>query len=213
MIKAISLIVLLSFSTATCSFTDYFIEVSSGAVLFQDDFSDPNSGWQNVSQPNSGIMEYFDGYYRIEVNGEYQLLSTGPGLNFSDVRIEADTIKVIGDRDDMYGLVCRAVDRNNFYFFVISSDGYYGVGKMINGIQQLIEMPGMMPSEEIFQDKAINHLRADCLAEQLSFFVNGKKLVSVSDSDLTNGDVGFINGTLQSFQNVVLFDNFSVQQP
>jgi hypothetical protein len=216
MIKAIPLIGIFTLSALACqalSFTDQFFEVPSGAVLYQDDFSDPDSGWENLSDENLGILEYFDGYYRIEVSGRRKLLYTGPGMNFNDVHLEADTIKVIGSKDDMYGLVCRAEDENNFYFFIISSDGYFGIGKMVNGEQVLIDMPGMLPSEVISQGKAINHLRADCISDRLDFYVNGKKLKSVKDSDFINGDVGLINGNLRAAKNVVLFDNFSVLNP
>ena len=194
-------------------FSSSLFKISSGAVMFQDDFSNPSSGWVNLIDEDYGILDYFDGYYRVEVQGDHQMLWTGPGMNFSDVRLEADAIKVIGSPDDIFGVICRGTDQNNFYFFVISSDGYYGIGKMINGVQTLIDIPGLLPSEIITQGKAINHLRADCVADQLDFYVNGGKLASVNDIDLTNGDVGVIAGNLESPQTVVLFDNFSVLNP
>ena len=194
------------------SLSSLFFEISSGEVIFQDDFSNPNSGWVNLTN-DSGTLDYFDGYYRVEVQGDHQMLWTGPGMNFSDVRLEADSIKVIGSPDDIYGVVCRGADQDNFYFFVISSDGYYGIGKMINGIQSLIDLPGMLPSEVISQDKAKNHLRADCVADRLDFYVNGHRLASAKDSKLTKGDVGVIAGNLENTRTVVLFDNFSVISP
>ena len=194
------------------SLSSLFFEISSGEVIFQDDFSNPNSGWVNLTN-DSGTLDYFDGYYRVEVQGDHQMLWTGPGMNFSDVRLEADSIKVIGSPDDIYGVVCRGADQDNFYFFVISSDGYYGVGKLINGIQSLIDLPGMLPSEVISQDKAKNHLRADCVADRLDFYVNGHRLASAKDSELTKGDVGVIAGNLENTRTVVLFDNFSVISP
>jgi hypothetical protein len=208
---AAAFILILSACQAS-SLSSLFFEISSGEVIFQDDFSNPNSGWVNLTN-DSGTLDYFDGYYRVEVQGDHQMLWTGPGMNFSDVRLEADSIKVIGSPDDIYGVVCRGADQDNFYFFVISSDGYYGVGKMINGIQSLIDLPGMLPSEVISQDKAKNHLRADCVADRLDFYVNGQRLASVKDSELTKGDVGVIAGNLENTQTVVLFDNFSVLSP
>ena len=208
---AAAFILILSACQAS-SLSSLFFEISSGEVIFQDDFSNPNSGWVNLTN-DSGTLDYFDGYYRVEVQGDHQMLWTGPGMNFSDVRLEADSIKVIGSPDDIYGVVCRGADQDNFYFFVISSDGYYGVGKMINGIQSLIDLPGMLPSEVISQDKAKNHLRADCVADRLDFYVNGQRLASVKDSELTKGDIGLIAGNLENAQTVVLFDNFSVLSP
>jgi hypothetical protein len=216
MLRAIILATTMMVFLVACqlpSLTSYFFEVSSGSVLFQDDFSDTSSGWGNLSHENFGILDYFDGYFRIQVEGDRHMLWTGPGLDFSDIRLEADSIKVIGSPDDIFGLVCRAADQENFYFFAISSDGYYGIGKMINGEQELISMSGMLPNEVISQGKAVNHLRADCTEDHLVFFVNGQMLASVNDLEFTTGDVGLFAGTLEASENVVLFDNFSVLNP
>ena len=181
--------------------------------MFQDDYTDPSSGWENLTNNEFGTLDYFDGYYRIQVLGQQQMLWAGPGLNFTDVRLEADMIKVIGSMDDIFGLVCRAMDQDNYYFFVISSDGYYGIGKMIDGVQSMIDSEGMLPSEDISQGKTKNHLRADCVENHLEFSVNGTLLASVIDHDLTHGDVGLLAGNFNTSENVVLFDNFSVINP
>jgi hypothetical protein len=207
-------VIILSLSACqVSSLTSRLFEVPPGEVIYQDDFSNSSSGWVSLIDERYGILDYFNGYYRIEVDGDHQMLWTGPGMNFSDVHLEADTIKVIGAPDDIFGLICRGTDQYNFYFFVISSDGYYGIGKMVDGVQTLIDNPGMLPSEIIAQGKAKNHLRADCVADRLDFYVNGSKLASVTDGDLTDGDVGVIAGNLESDQTDVLFDNFSVIHP
>jgi hypothetical protein len=216
MLKIIFLITTVIIIQSACqlpSLAASFYETPSGAVLFQDDFSDPASGWEIYNHPENGTVDYFDSFLRIHVLGEYQMLSTGTGLNFSDVQIEADMIKVVGSSDDMFGLVCRAQDTENYYFFVISSDGYYGIGKVIAGVQSMLGSQGMLPSEIISQGKTINHLRADCIAENLVLTVNGQELTTEVDYDLENGDIGILAGTMQDAENVVLFDNFSAIKP
>ncbi len=209
---SVSVIIILS-ACQLPSLAANFFETPSGAVLFQDGFSDPSSGWEIYNHLENGTMDYFDGFFRIHVLGEYQMLSTGTGLNFSDVQIEADMIKVVGSSDDMFGLVCRAQDTENYYFFVISSDGYYGIGKVIAGVQSMLGSQGMLPSEIISQGKTINHLRADCIAENLVLTVNGQELTTEVDYDLESGDIGILAGTMQDTENVVLFDNFSAINP
>jgi hypothetical protein len=216
MLRTIFLIVTVIIIQSACqlpSLAANFFETPSGAVLFQDGFSDPSSGWEIYNHLENGTMDYFDGFFRIHVLGEYQMLSTGTGLNFSDVQIEADMIKVVGSSDDMFGLVCRAQDTENYYFFVISSDGYYGIGKVIAGVQSMLGSQGMLPSEIISQGKTINHLRADCIAENLVLTVNGQELTTEVDYDLESGDIGILAGTMQDTENVVLFDNFSAINP
>ena len=197
----------------TTTLNSQFFEVASGEVLFQDDFSDSGSGWDEQTDDTTRVLEYFDGYYRIQVEGSHQLLWTGPVMQFSDVHLETDMIKVIGSSDDTFGLVCRAEDASNYYFFVISSDGYYGIGKSINGVQELLNAPGMLPADEISQGKTKNHLRADCIGERLELFINGQEIAKVTDSQFTHGRVGILAGTLEASENVILFDNFSVLNP
>ena len=216
MLRLFFLSAILLFSSNACQFaslTANLYDTPSGAVLFQDDFSDPSSGWEIFNQIETGTMDYFDSLFRIHVLGEYQMLSSFPGLFFSDVQVEADMIKVVGKSDDMFGLVCRAMDKQNYYFFVISSDGYYGIGKVIAGVQSILGTQGMMPSEIISQGKNKNHLRADCIGDKLILSVNGQELQSVIDNDIDHGDVGILAGTLQDPENVVLCDNFQAINP
>lgn len=209
---AITLLVVLV-ACQTNPLTAQFFEVTSGEVLYQDDFTDPGSGWEESLDDSTRILDYFEGYYRIQIQGDHQLIWTGPPMQFDDVQLESDMIKVVGSEDDTFGLVCRAQDPDNYYFFVISSDGYYGIGKSIEGVQELISGPGMLPADEVLQGIANNHLRADCIGENLALSINGQRISSVTDSQYVRGRVGILVGTLEAQENVVLFDNFSVLNP
>ena len=190
-----------------------WVEPASGSVLFQDDFSDITSGWRQLSQDAGGVLDYAFDTFHIQVTEPQRLLWSGPGFNFTDVRIEVDAIKAAGPEDDDFGVVCRARDPENFYFLVISGDGYYGIGKVLDGVQTLIDMPAMLPSEDVHRGVVLNHLRADCIGEKLSFYVNGILLRSVEDDSFTSGDVGLAAGTFAETGTEIYFDNFSVLQP
>ena len=213
MVRASSLLVILVIILGACQGPSIIFESPSGAVLYQDDFSDSSSGWENFHDPEKGTMDYFDSFYRVQVLGEFQMLTTGPGLDFADVKLASDMLKVVGTSNDIFGLVCRMEDQDNYYFFVISSDGYYGIGKVIDGVQTMLGATGMLPSEIISKGMAKNHLQADCIDENLVLSINGQELVSTEDGEIGTGDVGIIVGTMQDSENVVLFDNFSVINP
>jgi hypothetical protein len=181
-------------------------------VLFQDDFSDPSSGWDSVTAAE-GITDYADGVYRIFVNTINSDVWANPGLEFSDVRVEVDASKAGGDDDNDFGLICRYLDPENFYFLIVSSDGYYGIGKVAGGQQELIGSESMLPSELILQGGATNRLRADCLGSKLSLYVNDQFLTQVEDADFTSGDVGLIAGSIASPGVDIHFDNFRVLKP
>jgi len=184
----------------------------SDEVLFQDDFSNPDSGWDRVETPD-GITDYGDGIYRILVNTVNTDVWANPGLDFTDVYIEVQAAKVSGDDNNDFGVICRYLDNENFYFFVVSSDGYYGIGKIINGDQQLIGSDSMPPSEAINKGTAINHLRAECVGNKLAFSVNGQRLAEYEDGDFTSGDVGLLAGTFDQPGTEIHFDNFMVLKP
>lgn len=183
-----------------------------GQVLFQDEFSDPLSGWNRVSAAD-GLTDYADGVYRILVNRPNLDIWSKPGLEFSDVRVEVDSFKVSQERNNRFGLICRALDATHFYTFMISSDGYYAVGKVMDEQYALVDMSYMQPSEFIRLGSDLNHLRADCIGEALTFYVNGHKLISVHDDEYMFGDVGLIAGTYDTAGTDVRFDNLTVQAP
>jgi len=214
--RIIILCVLLILSSTSCqvlSVPGSLTNVASGEMLYREDFSNPSSGWNRAPDETDGFLDYVSGIYRIYVGKVYAMLWAGPGLNFKDVHVEVDITKADGPQNDNFGIVCRVVDQNNFYFLVISDDGYYGIGKVKNGVQQLIGMEAMPPSESIHQGKVTNHLEGECVGENLTLYVNGNRLSSVRDSEFSKGQVGIVAGTFGEPGTDVYFDNFMVLKP
>jgi len=185
--------------------------VPSGTVLLQDDFSSPASGWDRYKSAE-GTMDYDGGAYRILVNALQVNFWSSPHKDFSDVRIEADAGKIAGPDENRIGLICRYTG-NQYYFFVISSDGYYGIGIFNNGQSALLGQSEMQSSDKIKTGTAINHLRADCNGDTLSLVVNGSLVAQVHDLNLKHGDVGLLAGTFSQPGVDVIFDNFVVIKP
>jgi hypothetical protein len=200
--------------TMACSLTGNDLPAGKPApgVLFQDDFSDPSSGWDQINV-EEGITDYKDGHYRIFVNTEDTDIWANPGLSFSDVRVEVEATKVGGTDDNDFGVICRYQDLHNFYFFLISSDGYYGIGKVQEGEQALIGTEQLYPNEQIKQGNASNHIAAECIGSKLIMYTNGTKLGEVSDTSFSSGDVGLIAGTFSEAGTDIHFDNFVVRKP
>ena len=111
------------------------------------------------------------------------------------------------------GIICRHQNDQNFYFFVISADGYYAIGKNKDGRSTLLEQNAMQYSGAIKKGVVINHLRAECQGSTLSFFVNDVPVALVVDEDFSSGDVGLLAGTFDRGDLDILFDNFVVTQP
>jgi hypothetical protein len=151
--------------------------------------------------------------YRLRVDGaNYNVMAAG-GQRFTDARLEVDAFKLPGERNNRFGLICRAVDAGNLYVFLISSDGFYGIGKIIQNQPSLIGMQALLPSEKIPLGSGLTHLRADCIGSRLALYVNGEKIYEVQDSDLVEGQAGFVAGSYSPQGTEILFDNFQVYNP
>jgi hypothetical protein len=107
--------------------------------------------------------------------------------------------------------MCR-YQNGNYYFFVISSDGFYAIGKFTGGQAILIGQEAMVASGAV-QAEGMNHLRADCIGNTLTFYVNDTQVASTQDADLTAGGVGVLAGSFAEPGVDVLFQNFVVLQP
>jgi hypothetical protein len=214
--RLLLLVVILASASMACQMavqmTDQFS--SPGEAIFKDDFSQPFNGWlRGTELPNGGISDYADGNFRILVNEPNFDYWSVPNLEFKNTRIEVDAVKQSGPEINRFGLICRYQDELNFYFFIVSSDGYYGVGKVKGDQLSLIGMDEMLPSTAILPGSGLNHLRADCIDSQLTFYVNGQLVTNVFDSDYSTGDVGFLAGTFNEPGVDVLFDNYVVVKP
>ncbi len=185
---------------------------SENKILFQDDFSDPSSGWATVREPNQ-IIAYEDGGFRIWVNQPNFDYWSVPDLRFTDVQIEVDITKLGGPDDNDIGVICRYENPDNFYGFLISSDGYYGISERQNGEHQVIGMDGMKYSSVIHTGAARNHVRADCVGNTLTLYVNGVKLTEIEDLSLAFGDVGLLAGSFDQPGVDILFNKFVVKKP
>ena len=182
------------------------------SALFSDDFSDPDSGWDRV-QADEGVTDYDNGRYRIFVDQSQHDYWANPGLSFTDVQVEADATKIGGPDDNDFGLVCRYQDNENFYAFLISSDGYYSIMKYSGGSSETLGADAMLSTDAVIQGDSTNHLRADCIGDSLTLYANGERLHAVTDSAFSSGDVGLIAGTFDEPGADIAFDDFVVLQP
>ena len=186
------------------------VPANPGDILYQEEFEDNTTGWDRIANEH-GIMDYDNGGYRFLIREPGFNLWSTPEKNFSDVRIEADVTKLNGPDENRAGLMCR-YQNGDYYFFIISSDGFYAVGKYIGGNILLLGQNEMQPSE-LIKKGDVNHLRADCIGNTLSFFVNFNEVTAVQDTDFPSGDVGLVAGAFSEPGVDVLFDHFVVIQP
>jgi len=141
------------------------------------------------------------------------LIWSVPKLNFQNVNVHTKVAKISGPNNNLYGLLCRYQDGDNYYAFLISTDGYYGIFIKEAGIMRLIDLNQMGYSDIIQGNAGENKISAACHDNKLALLVNDTKLLQVEDNTFTHGDVGVIAGSLSEPGAEVLFKYFIVMKP
>lgn len=178
---------------------------------FKDDFSDPASGW-GASSHETYVRGYQQGRYLMQIDVPQWFVWTTAGRTYQDVEVE---VKLRSEQvaDNHYGVFCRYTE-GQFYYFAISTDGYYAIF-FRNEDGELLPLTGqaMLRSSLIRTDGSENRLVAVCEGTQLTFYVNGEEVAQVEDETLDRGDVGMAAGTVRQGGTIIWFDDLEVDKP
>jgi hypothetical protein len=183
-------------------------------ALFQDSFDNPRSGW-GQDQRQEFERGYENGEYFIELGTPNWFAWAHPGKRLSNVSVGTDAYLASGAPDGNFGVLCRYVDDDNFYYFAISADGYYAIFSRMDGEMRILtgDGSGMLPASAIKTDGEVNHIVAVCREDELSLSVNGQLLSTVTNEDHAQGDVGLGAGSGPAGNTLVKFDDFSATVP
>lgn len=187
---------------------------SRGDVIYMDDFSTSNKNWDIWDKPNESAVSFFeDGLIMIVSKPNLDVITINK-VSYPNVLIQTAARKRLGTNDNAYGIICRYLNDRNYYGFLISSDGYFGIVKVVEGEYKLLSSENMEFDESIHQDREENDISAKCKGNTLTLSINGVEKTSVVDEDLTAGKTGLITGSFsEADETAVLFDNFIVMVP
>lgn len=183
-------------------------------TIMLENFDNENNLWQEIDVDKKGEAGYAGGKYRMQATETNTFLFSYPVTpatnSLRDISLQVEAEFDEGATNNLYGVICRYLNQENFYFLMISSDGYFGIGKVIDGKYQLINRSDYPPSDAIITGEKTNRIRADCVGSTLTLYVNGQWVDSQEDTDLKTGKVGLITGTLGG-QTTILFDAFEIR--
>jgi hypothetical protein len=188
-----------------------------GKILFQDDFSNPASGWISADLDHISFA-YAGAVRRILVKkGDVPSHDLLPNRVFDNVSIEAEATLIAGAADaNFFGIICRAAADSMLrtaYQFVINADGVYVLLKLTGpqlGQRQEVKAG---KSDALRTGNATNRIRADCAGINLAMHANGRELFSIQDADFRAGQVGFaVIAAANSKGFEVHFGNFVVRE-
>jgi hypothetical protein len=181
-------------------------------LLLTDDFSNLMSGWE-IRNESSAVTDYRDGVFVIVVNKPDTSLWSKPIGVFTDVDISVDALQVAGASKNLFGIICRYQDPDNFYRLVIGADGFAGITKRSNGEVTVISGALLTVSNAVNQGLAANHIEAICQGSHLTLLVNGETVAEATDDQFASGEIGLIASSGKGIGVEVHFDNFVVREP
>jgi len=185
-----------------------------GSEPYLETFDEPGNWATGMDADVEGQVK--DGVYDFLVKADDLIIWTTAGEMFEDGIYEVEVTQVSGPVDNGFGMMFRVDDeRDDFYLFEISGDGFLWIGRYRNGGEEEAEPiigDGWIESSAVRQGTGVtNRLRVRAEAANLIFFVNDQEVGRVTDSAFSSGDIGLMVRTLGQGGVHVQFDNFSVK--
>lgn len=201
--------------TATIEPTATATETPLPELVFQDDFAS-KVGWSTESGTNYSFEFINKGYQMTSKVKDVPIWSVRSNT-FENVQVEVNVTEVAvtgsqASKGGYFGVVCRHAGGGEFYAFVIGSDGFFGIGKKGSGVFSFLKQ-GSLPPEANLSASESNRVRADCMGNTLSLYVNGYKVAEAQDKSYIKGDIGMVIGSRTKGTVIVFFDSISVFSP
>lgn len=183
-----------------------------GADTYTETFDEAGK-WRTGNDADA-VGQVTEGVYDMLVKADDVTIWTTAGESFTDGIYEVEATQVAGPLNNGYGMLFRLDNnRDDFYLFKISGDGYVWIGRYHNGGAEVEPLIG----EWWFESPAVkeglnqtNTLRVQAERANLIFFVNGQEVGRVTDDAFGSGDIGLLVETLGLGDVQVQFDNFTV---
>jgi len=184
-------------------------------ALFFDNFSQTNGSW-TTQKDVTGTIGYENNHFHILVSNINSMLIATAGKKFQDdVSIEVDARKIGGSDNNYFGVVCRYQNPDNYYMFLITSDGLSGILMNKDGVTTMISPGGTwLKMGAIKPGSVSNHIRVDCIGDALTVYANGQQVSDSFDHTFVGGDAGLVARSSRLEGGVdIQFDNFIVNKP
>lgn len=199
------------------------IGIPAGTMLYKSDFSRlgvwPDGTIDDADDPSvvGAELEATGGVYVFTAYSPDTFFWVTSGQEFGAAVYQVEATAVSGPLDNAFGMIIMSDnDRDSFYRFEISSDGYMRIYRCDDGCSEAepVVSDGWVPTDAIVQGlNQVNVLRVSASDGLLIFYINGIEVGKARDTTYTSGDIGlFVNS--QTEGNVVIhFDNFYVVEP
>jgi len=167
-------------------------EVIVSPYLFEDNFSDPGSGWEISTDPAADLGYAEDEYAFNVFETGWFIWSNPQKASYSNVNISAQAKDTARTPDILFGVICNFQDNQHFYYLGIDANGNYAIGKNDGENDTFLSGDGQVAaSDKIARGSGWYRVEADCTGEGiLTLYVDGLLIDSVSDTAYADGNIG-----------------------
>lgn len=184
-------------------------EYTLGSVILAEPF-DNIKAWEFYEDAEENIrLEVLDGVYQVQA-GDIGYIWGLNDQEHSNVVMEVSANQLSAFEDNAYGVMCRADTSNNGdgYYFLISGDGYYSIAKGEgDDVNSIVDWTS---SSAINKGTGKNTIRAVCIGDYLSLYVNDKFMADARDGTFASGYAGFVANANTGGDVTVSFDDLTI---
>jgi len=176
-------------------------------VLYSDDFSNNQSGWDQSN--NNGVMyHYSGGQYVISGPYPYNIMFNCANRSFTDAVLIVDAFIISGSTEENGPVVMWRYSGGNFYYFLLTGVGFYEIWKGYPDTMQDLEMDFL--GDGIYRENQSNKITIAFGGSTAAIYINDKYLTSIQDTEFTSGDICLGAATGQTSAVEVSFDNLVI---
>lgn len=184
----------------------------TGKVLLEDDFSVNKDAWGTLTDSKSSVEYKGEALQMLVSQKNYVVWTTPNDEDYQNVHMEVTVFNTKNDPTTAFGFICAQQSEDwSFYYFAITPAGQYAIIRATTGESDVfLTKTGKWESSDLIKHKASSYrIGADCGNGKLTLYVDGHKIVSVSDKTYTKGRVGLFvwSGEEASSANI-RFDDF-----
>jgi hypothetical protein len=200
--------------------------IAEKTLLYADNFSTSKNSIFGSYSDNTSNNYFENGKYRITVFPMNFSSAYQSGAKCSDIALEVEATQVSGPDDNGYRVIFRLYDWENYYYFLISGDGYYQIAKLMNNSWSARMMNNSwstsltdktwspiywIKSSAIHTENATNRINVTCDENKFSFYINDQKINEFMDNNSYPGGIGLMARTENTPGAVTIdFDNLRV---
>jgi len=188
---------------------DLLTQLRESDPSYSEHFRRDNGLWELDLDSEKSTIRLESGSYRVGAL-EPNLFVWGIGeVTAQDLYVEVDATRVEGPLDNEYGIVFRHVDTENYYVYLVSSDGYYALRKLEEG-EWVDILPWAKTDQLDIDEDATNRIGVFAQGNQIALIINEQVVDAVQDDTFSGGQIALAAGSFEEAGVEIAFDNLDL---